>query len=84
MRMCQIAEMNGELIYVQGSDIEESSSNAKTWKMHIPFTPLCNVHFIIDYVLQFTMEYIMCVYIFEQRIWRTQDFTMLPTKSRLL
>ena len=30
MHMCQIAEMEGELIYVQGTDIEASSSNAKT------------------------------------------------------
>ena len=37
-------------------------------KMHIPSTPLCNLHFNIDHVLQFTMEYRMCVYIFEQRI----------------
>ena len=37
-------------------------------KMHIPFTPVCNLHFNIDYVLQLTMEYIMRVYIFEQRI----------------
>ena len=36
--------------------------------MHIPFTPLCNLHFNIDFVLQFMMEYIMCVYILEQRI----------------
>ena len=36
--------------------------------MHISFTPLYNQHFNIDYVLQFAMEYIMCVYIFEQRI----------------
>ena len=52
-------------------------------KMDTPFTPLCNLHFNIDYVLQFTMEYIMCVYIFEQRIWRTQNLAKLPTKSRL-
>ena len=30
MRMCQITETEGELIYVQGTDIEASSSNAKT------------------------------------------------------
>ena len=53
-------------------------------KIHIPFTSLCNLHFNIDYVfLQFTMEYIMCVYIFEQRISRTQDLASLTTKSRL-
>ena len=32
-------------------------------KMHIPCTPLCNLHYNIEYVLQFTMEHIMCVYI---------------------
>ena len=53
------------------------------FKVHIPFTPLCNLHFTIDYALQFTLEYIMCVYIFGQRIWRTQDLAMLTTKSRL-
>ena len=42
-------------------------------KLHILFLPLCNLHFNIDYVLQFTMEYLMCVDIFEQRIWRKQD-----------
>ena len=36
--------------------------------MHIPFTPLCNLHFNIDYVVQFTVKYLMCVYSFEQRI----------------
>ena len=36
-------------------------------KMHIPFPPLCNLHFDINYVLQFTMEYIMCVCIFEKK-----------------
>ena len=82
MHMCPIAEPVGEVIFVEGTDIEASSRNAKTYliivmlrgiiniilKMHIPFTSLCNLHFDIDYVLQFTMEYIMCVYIFEQRI----------------
>ena len=53
------------------------------FKMHIPFTPLCNLYFNIDYILQFTMEYLMCVYIFEQKIWRTQDLATLSTKSRL-
>ena len=52
-------------------------------KMNIPFKPLCNLHFILDYVLQFTMKYLMRVYIFEQRIWLTQDLATLPTKSRL-
>ena len=51
--------------------------------MNIPFAPLCNLHFNIDYVLQYTMEYLMCVYIFKQRIWRTQDLATLPTKSQL-
>ena len=32
-------------------------------KMHIPFTPLCNLHFNIYYVVQFTVKYLMCVYI---------------------
>ena len=31
MHMCQIAETDGELVYVQGTDIEASSSNAKTY-----------------------------------------------------
>ena len=31
MHMCQVAELGGELIYVQGTDIEASSSNAKTF-----------------------------------------------------
>ena len=53
------------------------------FKMLIPFTPLCNLHFNIGYALQFTIEYIMCVYIIEQRIWRTQDLASLPTKFRL-
>ena len=53
-------------------------------KMHIPFTLLCNLYFNIDYVLQFTMEYLMCIYILEQRIWRTQDLATLPTKPHLL
>ena len=82
--MCQIAETEGKLIYVHGKDIETSSSNANLLpyliivmlkdvisvilKMHIPFTPICNLHFYMDYALQFTVEYIMCVYIFEQRI----------------
>ena len=52
-------------------------------KRHIPFTPLRNLHFNIGYVLQFTMEYIMCVHIFKQQIWRTQDLATLPTKYRL-
>ena len=30
MHMCQLAETDGELIYVQGTDIEASSNNAKT------------------------------------------------------
>ena len=51
--------------------------------MHIPFTPLCKLHFNIDYVVQFTVKYLMCVYIFEQRLWRTQDLAQLPNKSRL-
>ena len=51
--------------------------------MHIPFTPLCNLHFNIDYVVQLTVKYLMCVYIFEQRIWRTQDLAQLPNNSRL-
>ena len=52
--------------------------------MHIPFAPLGNLHFNIDYVLQFSVEYLMCVYIFEQRIWRTQNLATLPIKSSLL
>ena len=36
--------------------------------MHIPFTPLCKLHFNKDYVVQLTVKYLMCVYISEQRI----------------
>ena len=31
MHMCQMTETEGELIYVQGPDIEANSSNAKTY-----------------------------------------------------
>ena len=42
-------------------------------KMHVSFTSQCNLHFNIACRLQFVMEYLMCLYIFVQNIWRTHS-----------
>ena len=45
--------------------------------MHNPFTPLRNLHFNIDYALQFTMDYLVCVYIFVMHTCELQIHTKI-------